>query len=237
MTTYKSGTFLEGRCGNNAFAYEARGKGPRLFIPAVREGGLGELAMGDEIAFADFDEHDVLRECRGLREFLWMDWNGVPMVVFDNHNHAFYFWYEAVERGLLQRGATLIHFDQHKDMRQPEMGFVGGDLDAVARYTNEVLNVGNYIVPALEEGLLAHVALVTGEADLEKTDFLEEKNKILNIDLDFFAPELDYINFARAKDFLLAHLKTAKLVTVATSPFFIDQELALEKLSDLTKTK
>ncbi len=223
---------MEGPVGNNVFAYEARGKKPRLFVPQV---GSGQLTLGDEVVFSDFDEKGVLRECAGLKEFVRTEWNGVPMVVFDNHNHAFYFWYEALERALLKRGATLIHFDQHKDMRRPETPFLGGDLEAVARYANEVLNVGNYIVPAQEEGLLGEVLLVTGEADLEKQDFLVEQNKILNIDLDFFAPELDYINFARAKQFLLTHLKTAKLVTVATSPFFIDQGLALERLADLTK--
>ncbi len=237
MNFYKEPSFLEGPVGNNAFAYEARGSTPRLFVPAVRDGRLEELTVGDQVTFADFDEAGILRECLGLREFLWMDWNGVPMVVFDNHNHAFYFWYEAVERGLLKRGAKLIHFDQHKDMRRPEEGFAGGSLEEVADYANEIVNVGNYIVPALEEGLLSEVLLVTGEADLDKGDFLDEKNKILNIDLDFFAPELDYINFARAKNFLLAHLKTTKLVTVATSPFFIDQELALERLRGLTKTR
>jgi hypothetical protein len=53
---------------------------------------------------------------------------------------------------------------------------------------------------------------------------------ILNLDLDFFAPELDYIGFEDKKSTILNFAHQAKLITVATSPFFIDQKRAIEML-------
>lgn len=51
---------------------------------------------------------------------------------------------------------------------------------------------------------------------------------ILNLDLDFFSPELDYIDFEDKKHFIRYFASQSDLITVATSPFFIDQERAIE---------
>lgn len=227
---YKEPFFLEGRRGNNAFAYEARGTRPRLYVPSVREGSVEDVKVGEQVTFEDVDENGVLRSCKGLEHFVKLEWEGVPAVVVDNHNHALFFWYEALAKGLLKPGAVLVHVDQHKDMRRPERLLSSADLKEVFATTNEEVNVGNYIVPALEQGLVGELLLVTGEEDLKSREFLAAPNKILNIDLDFFAPELGYIDFEEANAFLHAHLKTAAFVTIATSPFFIDQEQAIRVL-------
>ena len=224
------GFFLEGREGNNAFAFEQRGERPKLWVPALMEGTWEDLELGEESVFEDEDEHGELKRCTGLKQLLRTSWQGVPTFVMDNHNHAFAFWMQALSEGLLQKGATLIHVDQHKDMRRPETLHQGG---SVEDYTNRILNVGNYIVPAVEHGLVKDIVFVTGETDLDQVQGLGEGNKILNIDLDYFAPELSYIDFEKAKAFIHEHLKTASVVTIATSPFFIDQELALQRMREL----
>lgn len=230
---YAAPFYLEGRRGNNAFSYEKRGEHPKLFVPAVREGSLEDLSLKGEVVFEDEDEHGILQSCKGLEFFLKTKLAGVPTVIVDNHNHVLYFWYEALQQGILKPGAALIHVDQHKDMREPESLLPSRDLDTVFKYTNEVLNVGNYIVPAREDGLLSEIVLITGESDFEQREGIEESNKILNIDLDFFAPEMSYVSFEKAKRFIEEHAKNAALITVATSPFFIDQKLALQRLNDL----
>ena len=55
-----------------------------------------------------------------------------------------------------------------------------------------------------------------------------DESLILNLDLDFFSSELDYISFDQKKDMILRFARYAKLITVATSPFFIDQNRAIE---------
>ncbi len=227
---YDKAFYLMQKRGNNAFAWEIRSHNkamPRLYVPERRKGSFEDLKLGNKIAFSDFD--GFLRECTGLEAFIETNWEGVPSIIVDNHNHVFYFWYEAMEKGLLQRGATLIHIDQHKDMRSAPVAYVHKDLNSAFQYTNEFLNVGNYIRPAIEEGLLKNVQFVTGNLALEDESYFEQGNKILNIDLDYFVPELD-IDFQKAKIFIWKHLEKASFVSIATSPFFIDQAYALELL-------
>jgi hypothetical protein len=60
-----------------------------------------------------------------------------------------------------------------------------------------------------------------------------KENIILNLDLDFFEPNLDYIDYNLKKKVILNIAKKAKVITVATSPFFIDQEVAIKVFKDL----
>jgi hypothetical protein len=60
-----------------------------------------------------------------------------------------------------------------------------------------------------------------------------KKNIILNLDLDFFAPEMDYIDYNTKKEMILHIASQSKLITVASSPFFIDQNLAVKVFQDI----
>lgn len=168
-----------------------------------------------------------------MENFKRFNWIGVPAVVTSDHHWAFYLWWEALERGLIKRGANLVHVDQHKDMRVPEEGFSGRTTEEALRYVEEGLEVGNYIVPAIECGLIGEVQFVTGEVAMADRSFMEVENKILNLDLDIFVPELG-VDFELAKKFLEAHLERCNFVTIAKSPGFIDQDLAEEMLRRLT---
>ncbi len=86
----------------------------------------------------------------------------IPVVVIDNHNHALYFWSEALSHREIDPGATLVHIDEHSDLwenlhdfelerENPEF------LSRMAVFTNEQCNVGNYIVPAIRSGLISEV--------------------------------------------------------------------------------
>lgn len=60
--------------------------------------------------------------------------------------------------------------------------------------------------------------------------YQKESNEkmILNLDLDFFAPELDYISFEDKKKTILHFARQSDFITIATSPFFIDQKRAID---------
>ncbi len=224
---------IEGPVGNNAFSHERRGTAPSLWVPSLMDGTLADVKAGQDIVFEDFDEHGTLQSCPGLAHLVRADIGGVPAVIVDNHNHAFYFWCEAIERGRLERGATLIHLDQHRDTRIPERLYDGKTLEDAFDYTNVHLNVGNYIVPAQRAGLIGEIQFVTSGEALTDVRFVARANKILNIDLDFFAPEMSYIDFDLARRFVAAHLPGTALITVATSPFFIEQDRAIDVLRRL----
>jgi hypothetical protein len=240
-TDYSRPFDIEGPVGNNALSYEKRlshasavsGPAPKLSVPSIIAGSFDDVEPGDTIAFEDFDEHGVLQSCAGLSHLVRTSWDGVPTVVTDNHNHAFYFWAEAGLAGVLQPNATLIHVDQHRDMRVPERMFDGTTLEDAFSYTNFHLNVGNYIVPAERAGLVGEIQMVTSEEALRDFGLVDRGNKILNLDLDFFAPEMSYIDFELARRFITTHRQTASLITIATSPFFIDQAGAISALKRL----
>lgn len=231
---YSRPFWIDGPVGNNAFSYDRRGAAPRIRVPSLVDGTFDDVVPGDDIAFEEVDEDGVLHSCTGLAHLVRTSWRGVPTVVVDNHNHVFYFWFEALHEGRLDRGATLVHLDQHRDTRMPERWLDdAASLRDVFRYTNVELNVGNYIEPARRAGLLDDMLLVTGADGLVDTSRAGRANTIVNIDLDFFAPEMAYVPFDLTRRFLAAHLPAASLITIATSPFFIDQPRAIAALHRL----
>ncbi len=194
------------------------------------------MEVGEHIAFEDFDEHDVLQSCKGLKHFVKTDYKGTPAYIFDNNNHSFYFWYEALDKGYIKREATVFHIDGHRDTREPERGITkeeAADLEKVYEYTNFVLNVGNYIPPAQEEGIIKDIISVISEGEMDENPPVVNDNLIVNIDLDFWAEELDYIPWDKKIKYTKAWMEEASLLTICTSPFFVDQERAIKALHEL----
>lgn len=201
-------------------------------------GSLDEVRLSDEVAF--FSEDDgMVRSGNGLENFVETKIGGVPTVVFDNHNHAMFFWYQARERGYVGKGAILVHIDMHSDLWANEHSIGPSDafdLEKVWKFTNFSCNVGNYIKPAMEEGLIGEMIRIEGEQDLLREESrVVPKNSILNLDLDFFADELDDIDFEFKKRVVLHFAKQVSCITIATSPFFIPGERAISVMKQVFK--
>ena len=214
----------------------------------------------EKITFEDYDFEDILQSCYGLENLYEISLSWTPIYLVDNHNHVLYFWYLARSQGTIDDGAKLYHIDEHADMRDSWEYLMKPDshvLQKVFDFTNFTLNVGNYIIPAQKEWLIweiiqirseqalkeylknnppsshhSSVPLNKGEDDTQWSRGIS-KNIILNLDLDFFQPELDYIDYNLKKQVVLDIAKKADLITICTSPFFIDQERAIRVLKDL----
>jgi hypothetical protein len=229
---YENPFFITAEESNNAFSF-ARRNNPRLYVPMLVEGSQADVERGDEVVFEDFDDGGNLQSCRGLKNYVRIQKGGKVIYVFDNHNHAFSFWHKELFDGNLRKGAHVVHVDQHRDTRIPPSFLAPQDAmdeDGVFKYANTVLNVGNFIPAAIKTGLVKDVTFICSAQNIEdfNIDKIDKKNLILDIDLDFFTPDLDYIGNAGKLDLLKVVGKYAKVVTFATSPFFIDQELAIE---------
>ncbi|MGE4444380.1 MAG: UPF0489 family protein [Candidatus Altimarinota bacterium] len=235
---YKKPFYITDCVGNNALSFSKR-ENKKLFVPSLIEiSDFSEIELGDEVVFEDFDFDDNLISAKGLKNFYKITWQGKDIYFFDNHNHALYFWYLAKSEGIIGENNILYHVDEHADTRIPETIISyeeTQDLQNIFDYTNFSVNVGNYIVPAVENNLIQEVVQIRSESDLLSYDFQKEEilPVILNLDLDFFEPNLDYIDYELKKKVVLDIAKKAKVITVATSPFFIDQELALKVFKDL----
>lgn len=132
------------------------------------------------------------------------------------------------------------------------------DPKKVFEYTNTFLNVGNFIPAAQHIGLVKEIIFLDSEYSLKEMEErlrederllsgatplsgsdtrlaparvpLPSENLILDIDLDFFAPESDYIGNDLKLAVIQKLLPKASIITFATSPYFIDQTRALKWL-------
>lgn len=221
---------------NNAFSAKLR-KWRKLYVPSIVNWTLDDLKIWEEIVFEECDENWNIISFKWLQNFVKTELFWIPTYIFDNHNHAFYFWWEAINNWIIESWATLVHIDEHSDMREPEVNLVDNqNLQEIFDYTNYTLNVWNYIKPALRAGFISQVLQIQWE---EALDWLLDKLKevktdiILNLDIDFFSPEMSYIDFEKVKRIIIEVAKKSKLITIATSPFFIDQKRAIEVIKEL----
>lgn len=241
---YKEWFFIDKPVWNNEFSFEQR-INKRLFVPEIIDLDINDLDQikiqndSDKIAFEDFWFDDKLSTNYGLKNFYRIKIKWKEIVLFDNHNHAFYFWYEARSRWIIGDNNTLIHIDEHADTRDNNKIILKPDsldLEKVFTFTNEVLNVGDYIIPAQKEWLIWDIIQIRNTNNLEeyisKSKF-SSKNIILNLDLDFFQKELDFIDYDLKKKVILDAVEKASFITVCTSPFFIEQDLAIKVFKDL----
>lgn len=236
---YNKWFYLDLPIWNNAFSFDKR-VNKKLFITSLKKISiLDEIKLWEKIVFEDFDFDWKLSSNFWLDNFYNFSWNNKEVYLFDNHNHAFYFWYEARKKWIIWDDNILVHIDEHSDMKddleyllKPE----SEDLEKVFEFTNYKLNVGNYIFPAKKEWIIWEVIQIRNETNLNY--YLNKKYNlnwkiILNLDLDFFGEGLDYIDYELKKKVILDIAKKASLITVASSPFFVDQKLALKVFRDL----
>ena len=236
---YRKPFFITEPIWNNAFSFKER-TNKKLYVPnLIKIKDISEIELWEEIVFEDYDFNMILQSCTGLKNFYELDWNWKKVFLFDNHNHAFYFWYLAREQKLIWDDNLLYHVDEHSDMRDPwnYLSKPGSyDLEKIFNFTNFELNVWNYIIPWIEEGIIKEVIQIRNEENLlnfDETKLKKSSGIILNLDLDFFEPELDFIDYNLKKDVILKIVNKADIITVATSPFFIEQDLALWVFKDI----
>ncbi|WP_304341079.1 UPF0489 family protein [Metaclostridioides mangenotii] len=224
-----TGFYIDKPIGNNKFSFNER-KNKKIYVPKLIKGGLNDVVLGDEVCF---DEVECGKEllCKGLKNLVEYIYEGKKIYIFDNHNHAFYFWIKSYLSGAFAKGCKLVHVDQHKDTRVPENYNVNiEDIDDVFRYTNEVLNVGSFIKPALEFNLFSEAIIIDS---LYGFDLDISGEFVLDIDLDIFSEDMNYIDYDFKISKIKGYIAKASVITVATSPFFIDQNYAIKVLKEL----
>ncbi len=233
------GFYIEDEVGNNKFSYQERSL-KKIYVPKLIEKDIAAVSIGFEVVFSEIDE-GVEKKCLGLENMYKLKfdarYSSKEVYLFDNHNHAFFFWCKALKEKKFEKGIRLLHVDQHKDTRKPDNYDVNIDnLEDVSRYTNKVLNVGSFIQPALYHKIFDDVDIVDSTYGLEKKI---PKKYVLDIDLDFFSKDMEYIDFDWRVERVKEYIDKADVITIATSPFFIEQDKAIEVLKilfDIEKT-
>ena len=56
---------------------------------------------------------------------------------------------------------------------------------------------------------------------------------VLDIDLDIFSKDMEYMSYDLRVNKIKEYIKRAKVITIASSPFFIEQDYAIKVLKEL----
>ncbi len=92
--------------------------------------------------------------------------------------------------------------------------------------------MGNFIAPAIQSGLIGSVENILSEYQL--LNFKpRESEYLLDIDCDFWDPRMGIEQVQKVLKITRELIKGARFVTIATSPYFLDQQLAIEMIQDL----
>ncbi len=211
---------LKESIGNNSFLPGNNS----LTIPAIISGNHDAIACGKQTVFREIFTDEV-EDFTGLENYVFgrTETTRTPIFVCDNHNQVLKAW-----QLIKAKQPQLIHIDQHKDD-----AIFKGNLDNI-----EATKICDYIDFAIQnEWIQPDYLSFTENRDLQKLDKLPNfKNHILNIDLDLFAPECTIISLEEKIEIIAESAKKCQLITLATSPGFIKQELACEIAKLLWKT-
>jgi hypothetical protein len=112
------------------------------------------------------------------------------------------------------------------------------ELEKVFLFWNEKCNVGNFIPPAIESWIISSQIQIRSNTALKNLKIDKNQIFILDIDLDFC---LDWISKNRISQEAVNLLKNkfyeiwkdALWITIATSPYFLAQDLAISILDIL----
>lgn len=192
----------------------------------------------EHFAFAEKNENWKLEYFHGLKNFLRVEKSDFPPIfIFDNHNHAITFRYNIIYTKKI-KNAELIHIDQHSDCWENknhlELNWNENELKKVFEFWNEKCNVWNFILPAIELWLINTVEQINTEYKL--LNFQTDKNNIiLDVDLDFRAPEMGIEKHLKTIEKIKELISKSNIVTIATSPYFLDQKVAIPIIDGLLK--
>ena len=224
---------------NNELSYEKRKElwlKCNLYIPAIKDikhinlENLDKyLKIWNDIVFEEVLNNKLYSQ-KWLKYYLVGEYITNKVCIFDNHNLAFYFiWKYFLETW---KKLDLIHIDQHSDMKEPY--FIPQKLnllEEIEEYTFTWLNVWNYLIPLQKLWFVNNIKQCRTEYTLMNLTEKEVKNKILNIDLDFWADRMNSGSESLQKVKKL--IKKSSLVLIAISPYFMDQKKALKIIYNL----
>ena len=209
---------------NNQFCFN-QVKNPKVWIADMIEWTTDDLEIWENTVFREMKNWKVV-EYRWLKNFIHIKSNNQSIYIFDNHNHALKYRIEEYKNWNIQFWFNLIHIDQHTDMNQSnfELDLENSNLD--------VYNVWNFIQPAIRSWLINQVEQINTEYKLLNFQ-TNEKDLILDIDLDFRAPEMSIEKYSETIEKTKNLISKSRVVTIATSPYFLNQNLAIKICKDL----
>ena len=235
---YVSGTYIVKPIWNNEFSYNERialwSKG-KIFVPSLIQWTVADLEEWSEICFEEM-ENNKLVSCTGLKHFVQTTYKWIPTYIFDNHNHALFFRYNYRLNVSTFERLVVLHIDQHADTKENKNSFKAthSSPQEAFGFANYACNVGNFLTSAKDAEIIEEIIQIRSEHalhNMEKLDF-HNYNYILDIDIDFWE---DKSEKEIESDFEIIRklIDNVCLITIATSPYFMEQKQAIELIKKL----
>ena len=227
---------LKGNYWNNVFWYQLDSN-QELWVPYLKEVNYDDLKNGwillwNSPVFSEVNWEWKLQYYSWLDAFYCFDWNWVPVYIFDNHNHAFAFWWREVLKWVIRRWLLLLHIDQHSDMNDNEFCLENETWEEITVFSNQFCNVWNFIRPAIDCWLLCDVKQLRTEQWLLCFNKPHE-DYLLDIDLDYWDESMWISDFQWTIKKVKILAWSARMITIATSPYFLNQERAIELIKNI----
>ncbi len=235
---YKTWFYIDTPIGNNEFHYNERialwSQG-KIFVPNLIQWTVADLEEWSEIIFEEANEGKLI-SCTWLKHFIQTEYKSIPTYIFDNHNHALFFRYRYTKQFEETKPFVVIHIDQHTDTKENKNNFQAthASPQEVMNFTSYGCNVGNFLTSAKEAWIIEQIIQVRSQYALHNMEALDfhTYNYILDIDIDFWEQKTDK---EIESDFTIIRklLDNVCLITIATSPYFMEQKKAIEIIKHL----
>lgn len=203
---------------NNQFCFN-QVENPKIWIADTIDWTVSDIEIWDNPVFREMKNWKVV-EYKWLKNFIHIKNENQSIYIFDNHNHALKYRIDEFKQWHIPFWFDLIHIDQHTDMNQSEF-----NLDLDNPYL-DVYNVWNFIQPAVMSRLIKNVEQINTEYKLLNFE-TNKSDLILDIDLDFWAPEMSIEKHEESITKVRNIISKSRVVTIATSPYFLDQDTAI----------
>lgn len=224
--------------GNNTFSFHERkqhfGKA-KIYIPSLKKiESIDEIQLWSHPVLEEIDHTGTLQSCSWLKHIYALE-SDTPTYIFDNHNHALYRWIHHTKHLPHDTDIELLHIDQHSDLNTPPHYLEKDQLWDIREYTNYTCQISTFITPFLHLYPDTNFTWIKSESQLLKHTWRFSQHskhtfRIIDIDLDFRAPEMSIDKLPET--YINTHnlIASADLVTIASSPMFLDQANALHIL-------
>ncbi len=187
-----------------------------------------EIVLSNEPAFFDDDGTPFC----GLKEFEIIKNSkfSAPIYIFDNHNFALLPFFETTKK--YNKQFEIVHIDAHRDNAIFQHSYPKQITKNNLNWCLEKTRISDYLDLATKTNLIGKIHNITQSWEFENFK-LPQNDFILNLDIDIFGPDGEMVETELKTKVIKKAMQKAKTICIATSPGFIDQNIAKEKILEL----
>lgn len=185
------------------------------------------LAPADSVAYVD-----DAGSYSGLIQGVFVT-NPKTLFVFDNHSKALFAF--LLCKHVFNTALPVVHIDAHKDNAECLFDVPSAITFKNITQTYNQSRIGDFLDVATKGALIGDITRITQSFEFESYT-LPQDPYILSLDIDIFGPDGECVSDAIKRLVVTDAWRNAAVVTIATSPGFIDQSYAKTLIEEFYNT-